>query len=225
MNLKQLSRQLRRELTANPKKAAVLGLLMVVALYFWGPLVWKWTHSGSAAVAATGPSATPAEAGLAPGNAAVTNAAATNSSEAKPVSRRPWQELVAWMEGDVRMRPADAATVGRNPFDVSKISLAVEAQRKNESKEPPKSEVTPQSVGLVVSSTVVGTARSTAVINGKAYERGREIKISKDGQDVAFVLTEVHPRRVVLAREGKQFELAIVRPKTGGRIDLRGKRD
>ena len=40
MNLNKLARQLRREAMANPKKAAVLGLLLLVALYFWGPLVW-----------------------------------------------------------------------------------------------------------------------------------------------------------------------------------------
>ena len=29
-------------MAANPKKAAALGLMVLVALYFWGPLAWKW---------------------------------------------------------------------------------------------------------------------------------------------------------------------------------------
>ncbi len=42
MNLEKLTKQLRRDVAANPKKAALLGLMVVVALYFWGPLVWKF---------------------------------------------------------------------------------------------------------------------------------------------------------------------------------------
>ena len=45
MNLDKLAKQLRRDLAANPKKAAALGLMVAVALYCWGPLVWGWLHS------------------------------------------------------------------------------------------------------------------------------------------------------------------------------------
>ncbi|MBW8884592.1 MAG: hypothetical protein JF612_07410, partial [Planctomycetia bacterium] len=48
VNLEKLAKQLRRDTAANPKKAAALGLMILVALYFWGPLAWKWfSASGS----------------------------------------------------------------------------------------------------------------------------------------------------------------------------------
>src|SRR6266576_3193818 len=46
VNLEKLAKQLRRDLAANPKKAAALGLMVLVALYFWGPLAWKWVAAG-----------------------------------------------------------------------------------------------------------------------------------------------------------------------------------
>ena len=42
VKLDKLTKQLRRDIAANPKKAAALGLMVLVALYFWGPLVWSW---------------------------------------------------------------------------------------------------------------------------------------------------------------------------------------
>ena len=42
MKLDKLARQLRRDVAASPKKAVALGLMVLVALYFWAPMVWKW---------------------------------------------------------------------------------------------------------------------------------------------------------------------------------------
>jgi hypothetical protein len=41
VKLDKLVKQLRRDATANPKKTALLGVMALVALYFWGPLLWK----------------------------------------------------------------------------------------------------------------------------------------------------------------------------------------
>ena len=38
----RFARRLRREIAANPKKAGVLALLLVVAIWFWTPLMAKW---------------------------------------------------------------------------------------------------------------------------------------------------------------------------------------
>ena len=49
MKLDKLLKQAKRDLVASPKKAAVLGLMLLVAAYFWGPLLWKWmAPSGTA---------------------------------------------------------------------------------------------------------------------------------------------------------------------------------
>ena len=44
VNIQNLSKQLNHEITANPKKAIFLGILMAVGLYFWVPLLWGWVH-------------------------------------------------------------------------------------------------------------------------------------------------------------------------------------
>src|SRR5205085_2941511 len=46
--LNNLTSQLRRDLAANPKKAAALALMVAVALYFWGPLAWKFVKASGA---------------------------------------------------------------------------------------------------------------------------------------------------------------------------------
>src|ERR1700681_3555557 len=38
----RFSVKLRREIAANPKKAGILALLLIVAIWFWAPLLGKW---------------------------------------------------------------------------------------------------------------------------------------------------------------------------------------
>ena len=42
MSLERFAKRLRREVIANPKKAAILGIMLLVAIYFWTPLVMGW---------------------------------------------------------------------------------------------------------------------------------------------------------------------------------------
>ena len=46
MKLDKLAKRLGRDLAANPKKAAALGVMALVALYFRAPLVWGWFSQG-----------------------------------------------------------------------------------------------------------------------------------------------------------------------------------
>src|SRR5437660_3518976 len=48
VSLNKVTSQLRRDLAANPKKAAALALMVAVALYFWGPLAWKFIKASGA---------------------------------------------------------------------------------------------------------------------------------------------------------------------------------
>ena len=42
MKLDKLVKQIGRDAAANPKKAALLGVMAVLALYFWAPLLVGW---------------------------------------------------------------------------------------------------------------------------------------------------------------------------------------
>lgn len=196
-------KKLRREATANPKKAALLGMLLLAAVYFWAPLIRQWTNPTSETAVATSPAAPPAAAPVS------SPAAGATAPAPPPKPNIHWRDLAKAMEGDPRMRPADRTTdpSPRDPFAVQK-SAEQEEQAKVDEPVVEK-EVTPGEAGLVLSGTIVGERRRTAVINGKVYGPGRELK-SADG--VVFVVRKIEPWGIVLERAGRQFELALPRP-------------
>lgn len=210
----RLIKQLRREISANPKKALFLGLLILVALYFWAPLVCGWfTEDDSPATTAAAdaeaelPSAAPAQPKTPP------------EQEAEGL-RHPWQQLVHWMDNDPRTLPAILPPEQRDPFLSPKPQVAEEDTQDKPKTVPP--ETTPEGLGMVLSSTIIGPRRRLARISGKTYKLGQSVTLEKDGQQVTFKLVELHPRRVVLEREGKRFDLKIPSHHKSGRIELAG---
>jgi hypothetical protein len=212
----KLGRRFRRELAASPKKAAVLGLLALVALYYWAPLVRGWVFKnddkGDAKLAATA-SPTPT----------ATNPTATPTKT--DVSQLPWQQVVKLMESDPRTLAADATALRRDPFllpkpDGAKLQAEAEAAAKADAGQSQAAVATPQSLGLTLSSTIIGQGRRLARISGRTYEQGQAIRVLKDGQTVAFTLAEVHARRVVLTREKNKYELTIPDPLQSKKIEV-----
>ena len=208
-------KKLRREATANPKKAGLLGLLLLVAVYFWAPLLRQWTSSAENA-----PEPSTAAAAPQPGvstAAQPSGAVATAPTPSAPAAAAPpappkfhWKQLVAAIESDPRMRPAEPSaetTTQRDPFidpqppAIAEAAMDVEGTRRDE--------VTPGELGLVLSSTIIGRERRTALVNGKVYAAGREL-MARDG--VVFVVRDIEPWGIVLERAGKRFELELPRP-------------
>jgi hypothetical protein len=72
--------------------------------------------------------------------------------------------------------------------------------------DPPAVAVTPESLGLKLSGTLIGTERRVAIINGASYVEGRELRIA---DDIVFVLAKVSARKVVLARGQERFVLEL----------------
>lgn len=228
MDIKQFTRRLRREVRTNPKKAAILGLLCVVALYYWAPLVWNWMGGRKSAdlaqadvAATTNPAPNPpASAPLA--GAGVVAEPGKASQPAGP--SRPWQQVVQWIEQDPTMKPAAARSQRRDPFHPATGEVAA-----NEEEEPDEAQtaeaakdLTPDALGVQLTSTLIGPQRRVAMINGRPCQEGRTIAMAKDGQQVEFKLCEVHPRRVVLERDGKRYELAIPQSAPSGRLEMSG---
>lgn len=216
----KLVKQLRREISAHPKKAAALGLLALVALWFWAPLVWGWIGSQDTETATE---VEPVADGLpAQPPGPISNLQPTPKKEEKTESpRHPWQKLVKWMEDDWRTSAANVVSSRRDPFRTPKPEVA-ESQPKDETPEPDQQEVTPESLGLVLSGTAVGPRRRVAQIGGKTFRIGTTISVTKDGQQYQFTLVEVHSDRVVLERNAKRFELKIPTTGSSDRIELYG---
>ena len=221
MNLTKLTKQLRREARANPKKAAVLGLLALAALYFWAPKLGGWVaddpkpNEPPVAGATLDPAPVPAPV------PAVGPDAAQPAPTAKAVCSHPWTRLDEWIRQDPRTTPTEELTNGRDPFT---LKAAVVQVAEDDSSEIDQPELTPEDLHLELSSTVVGPRRRMARIAGQAYEEGETIQVNQDDQPVEFQLVEVHPRRIVLQREGAQFELVIPQQRGAGRIQLSGPR-
>jgi len=205
-------KQLQREAARNPAKAGVLGLLVVVALWFWGPLVWGWIGpSESASPPPTAP-ITRNEAG-----SGTTAPSATPSGPQAPT----WQQLVEWRKHDPLTTAADTLKTRRDPFHAVKAAVA-EAEVKSAEKVVQPVVLRPEDLGLKVSSTIVGATRRVALINGRTYREGQMIRCDKGGQPIDFRLVEVETRHVVLEREGERFALTIPEKKRSDRIELSG---
>jgi hypothetical protein len=201
----KLIRQLRREARANPKKAGFLALMLLVAMYAWAPVVMNWAAPDPLAVAPPAPSAV-----------ALPGRQMASTSGHRPLALPPWQLVAAWIDGDPLMRPGwgqEHLAYGRNPFATDRSAQRAAGSRPDD--EAPGN-ASPAELGMVLTSTVIGPVRRTAMINGKAYPQGAEVQAANGTR---FVLSRVEPRRVVLSRGGRHFELAIVR-QAAGRIAI-----
>jgi hypothetical protein len=216
VNLASLGKKLRREATKNPKKAALLGLMAIVAVWFWIPLVGGWIGKGNKDMptAAAKPDGTPMAA------AAATPAdPAAEAVAKKAVPDRPsWQQIIQWMHNDPRTMTAPSLTIQRDPFEVPKIETA--KTKAEEKPKPPK--ITPTAAGLALTSTIIGPQRRVAQINGETYVVGQTIARVKEKQadGVIFKLVEVQPRRAVLEADGQRFELTIPEPGKSDKIQF-----
>ena len=97
-----------------------MGLLALVALYYWAPLVWGWVGKGkdksdgqSAAITAPTP------------NAAEPAPASPKSAATKTgIPSLPWQQVIKLMEGDERTLAAELGRLRRDPFALPKPDTA-----------------------------------------------------------------------------------------------------
>ena len=218
MSQSKFIKRLRRETIANPKKALFLGLLTLAAIYFWAPLMGGWfTEDDSPSTTAVADPAAGSPA-AAPGRPKTTPK--EQKEEEAEVPRHHWGELARWMDNDPRTSAAILPAEQRDPFVTPRTQIA-----KDQAPQKPKTanpHLTPKSLGMELSSTIVGPRRRLARISGKTYKLGQTVTMDKDGQQITFTLVEVHPRRVVLEREGMKFELKIPSRGNSGLIELTG---
>jgi len=219
VSFNRIARQLRREAVANPKKAGFLGLLAVVALWFWAPLVAGWFADEDAAAVAKDKAPPKAAAALKP-PAAIGEPAPAATQRPQEV-QYSWQQLVQWMDNDPRTLPPEAIAGQRDPF-ASVGPRPVVEKVETESDKIALADATPETLGMVLSSTIVGPERRVAMINGRPYAEGKIVQLVKDGQPIEFKLAEVHLRSVLLEHNGERFELKAADPAHSGRIELLG---
>lgn len=230
VSLEKQIKQLSRDLKKNPGKAAALGLLGIVAVWFWLPLIYKPGDPTPPAPATPTTAATQVP----------TTPTATTAATPSPTTtetKHPWKDVARWIEHDPNMTPTQVTLTergGTNPFTISpkvveRAILAAEklaeanakakAQEEEKAKdeqakksdEPGEKATTklqplPPEYGLTLTSTLIGRGRRTAMISGKVYIEGSEIAF-KNGP--VFTLLQIELNRVVLKEAGQKYELTV----------------
>ena len=210
MSLDKLVKQLRRDMAANPKKAAALGLMVLVALYFWGPLIVKWVASDSkrsskmntAALILTDDPAEP-----------------TQQARVRSGAKFRWERVRQLMQQDASMLSAVFDPTWVDPFAKSAAMIALE-QPADVPSDPvgPTSIPTaadPAELSLVLNGVFVGPKNRVATINGEAYREGDTLVVTgKDDKSIALKARVVQIRRqeVVVEVGGKRITLELSTP-------------
>jgi hypothetical protein len=210
MNKQGFGKQLQREIKANPVKAGVLALVLLVALWFWAPLVVGLFGGGSKpkkpAVAAA------PVAGQTGGTGMGVHPAGTASTTQQPKWNPSWREVKEWIGKNPRMAPATPIDSPRDPFR----AVAPPASRE-QVKKPDVPKLDMENLGLELTGTLIGPRRSVAMINGRAYalvkstgsERQAPLKFTLQQQDQTyeFTLISIAPGRVELRYQDQPITL------------------
>lgn len=208
VNVQKLKDRLSREAKANPGKAALLGGMFLIGIYFWAPLLASWMGSGNAAGPAKG---TDPNADLIPGFIAMTTTPVPDKTSGSQPAKIAWKLLASWLDRDPRINGTAIEAPQRDPFrdvepppqdqqhQAALKALAAQARPR----------ATPQQLGLTLEGTLIGTRQKTAVINGKIYREGQPIQAGAGEHPTVFELREVRRQSVVLSAENERYELRI----------------
>lgn len=235
-----LGRKLKRDLVRSPVKGAVLGLVCLIALWYWAPLLKDWL-SGASETPRDLKAVKSEETGESDSGLIVTakkNVGKTLSTVCN------WQTVAKWLDEDPRAKPAIVPEDYRDPFRRNETSTAEDLLRQIQEDNEESTELMAQSetpvdkelefldLKLELSGTIVGTHSRSATINGNTYwlrndasgsQEGQIIDIpngadsrtfdESSGQSIAVKLVQVHRDHVVLKFQGKEYPLELKRPR------------
>lgn len=213
-----LKNRLLHELKASAAKSAVLGSLLLVGLYFWVPPLWRAVGFGGHKPPAPSASSVAVESPAPP--PAVPNAVSPSAADATHTAHVTWDRAADVLEHDPLVKSADAAAIGGDPFRIDHgqfpppILFAAEATNPV-SKPAPVETAAELPDDVVLKSTIIGRTRRAAFINTRLYHEGADVRVGGE----TYRLESVHPRRAVLTRGGKTFELKIPGPAEFGEDD------
>ena len=224
MKLDKLSKKLSRDLAANPKKAAILGLMVLVALYFWMPLLTAWLPGGGSTSTAQA------------ANVILTDDPEEGSGTArKPKETLKWEKVRQCVDSDPWMAAANYDPQWRNPFALpvpppveESTEAAAEAAAAAAALSVPAAEVDPTDAGLSVASVAVGPRVRAVTIGGEVYRENDLVEATaQDGETLEFRIVSIAPTEVQFERNGKVYRLQLSRPRLakGDRIDRGGATD
>jgi len=206
VKLDKLVKQLKRDVTASPKKAAALALMLLVALYFWAPLVWKWFV----------PTGDKAGGGQTAGLILTDEPPTAGEAEASGRLRLPWEEIRQVIQTDPRMTSAALDERWPDPFarPAPAAPAAVDAESPEAAGGATAAAGEPREASLVVTSIAISRRRKSATINGDTYEENDTVPSGADARETSagYRIVRIERQAVTLERDGRTLVLELSRP-------------
>jgi hypothetical protein len=224
----KLGKRIRRELVKSPAKSASLGLVCLVALWYWVPILFDWA-SGAPETPPDIRVVKPTEVGTTDTHVgpvvAPTTALLTTSN---------WQTLAKSMDDDPSTKSAELPEDQRDPFGrlgAGDSEETLEQLQDEIDDEPTGGLATAKSSGgnepdvselkLVLGGTIIGGRFRSATINGSSYQEGDVVRVAvnansraSDGateKEIEWELADVQASHVVLKRGEKEYLLELQR--------------
>lgn len=205
VKIDKLIKKLQRELAASPQKAGALVLLALVAVYFWGPPVMKWSGNRKSA---------PQAASSAPGP--TSTAAVPTAASPATLPLLGWQQVQTLLDQDRHTRPAIRLPHWQDPFAKVEVAFAkvetpvLPEAPVEEPQETPEASG-PREYSLTLSSVLVGKRAKSATLNGKVYHEGDEIEAEVLGSEeiVSLTVKQIHKEGVTLTANDNHEEVAL----------------
>lgn len=222
MKLDKLLKQLKRDAAKSPQKAGLLALMVVVALYFWAPLVMK-RFPGNAKPGA-GPTAGPVILRDDPLIVKMAVHPATNVAHWDRVRQTMANDrlLLAVAHDPSWKNPFGGLQTGDSPAKTQPSEIKVEAKPL-----PPAPKVEPevakqQLAGVSLTSLLMSKRGHAAVIRGKVYRVGDILELGGQNGDPAteMRITAIDDDGVDLELDGQRHRLERAKPKLSSGEDL-----
>lgn len=213
VKLDKLTKKLSRDLAANPKKAGLLSLMVVVALYFWFPLLKDMIPLGGGAKTAQA------------ANVILTDDPGEPSgSGRKPKETLKWEKVRLCVVSDPWMSSAVFDTAWHDPFAVPSPPVAEAMDSATATAEDEaeavaaagtlETEVQPAEAGLSVASVAIGPRMRAVTIAGDVYREKEVIAVTApNGEQLEFRIVSIAPHEVQVERNGKVYRLELSRPR------------
>ena len=206
MKLDKLTKQIRRDLTANPKKAGALGLMILVALYFWAPMVWGWAVSAKSSKRNFSGDLILEDDPVDP---------VQTAEKAKFVFK--WDKVRQQILANELMVSAVRDPAWPDPFKgpaPPPPTLTTNEQPIPVNPTPEVQDIKPAELGLTLTSIVISPRRRAATISGEVYVENEVIKSKPDqpAGDMELKVTKITRDGVELESDGKTFVLKLQRP-------------
>lgn len=215
MKLDKLLKRLKRDAAASPQKAGALGLMVLVALYFWAPLVLK-NFKGKSKPGAPGA----ARQVILGDDPLLVKAAVHPASDSQH-----WDRIREVLAQDQLMQAAMYNATWENPFQPLQPEEPADAKAPTAETTPdPKllpatPKVEPELAkqhlnGVSLSSVIVGQRGTSAVIRGKLYRVGDVLAFGGDAgaPKIEFRIVAIDELGVDLKYDDQKFRLERARP-------------